>query len=124
MNGHINRRIRIVIFLLLCLVNLTFAAPGHAAPDHADGLEIFTRDVFVIVGSTLRNPSDTTAPDAPLFGNSGINLGVTWGQWKGATATSTAHVQGGSNHPRTDVRLQLSGLIPGGVYSVFYVTLS
>jgi len=115
------RRMYLIIVMLVCSVILPM--PSRAAPDHPDGLEIFTRDVFVIVGSTLRNPTDTTAPDAPLFNVAGVNLGITWGQWKAASANSTAHVQGGANHPRTDVRIQLSGLVPGGVYSIFYVTI-
>jgi hypothetical protein len=121
MSHRNSRSVCILIVMLVCSVILPM--PSRAAPDHPDGLQIFSRDVYVIVGSTLRNPIDTTAPDANLFNVAGVNLGVTWGQWMAATATSTAHVQGGANHPRTDVRIQLSGLIPGGVYSIFYVTL-
>jgi hypothetical protein len=102
------------------VIILGLPSQGRAAPDHADGLQIYRQDVFVIVGSTLRHPEDTTAPDAPLFNIAGVNLNVTWGQWKATTATSTTHV----NNKRTDVRIQLSGLIPGGVYSIFYVTLN
>lgn len=124
MRREVTKLVRIVIVVLMCSVIFIMPTPGRAAPDRADGLEIFTRDIYVIVGSTLRNPTDTTASDAPLFNIAGVNLGLTWEQWKAATATSTAHVQGGSNNPRTDVRIQLSGLVPGGVYSIFYVTLT
>lgn len=98
------------------------AAPRLGAaggPDEQDYLQIFTRDVYVIVGSTLRNPDNTTADAAPLFNVAGVALGRTWGDWKRAAATSTAHAAG----PRTSARIQLTGLVPGGVYSVFYVNL-
>ena len=123
-----------VLSLLLASVALagcrdaTPAAPDERAvpllsaqkkPDRQDYLETFKRDVYVIVGSTLRNPDDTTDDSRPLFNVAGVSLGVTWGDWKRAAATSTAHVTGRS----TQASIALTGLIPGGVYSVFYVTL-
>src|SRR5262245_4819922 len=105
------------------LFSWTGVAPGPAVlaapPDPQDAVVIFTRDVFVVVGSTLRNPDDTTAPDAPVFNVAAVNLGFTWGQWKSATASSTARVSGKS----TDVRIEFRGLVPNGVYSVFYGTI-
>jgi hypothetical protein len=103
--------------------------PALAAPDHADGLDHFARDVFFIRGVTLRNPDDTTPLDAPLFNVAGVPLEsppgqpLTWGAWTAASATSTAKVQGGTAKARTDVRLDLTGLIPGGRYSIFWGTL-
>ena len=91
--------------------------------DQQDYAEVYSRDVFVIVGSTLRNPDATTQPDAPLFSDSGVSLELTWGDWQRISATSTARVQGGGSRARTDVRIHLTGLIPGGVYSIFYGTL-
>ena len=90
-------------------------------PDRQDYLQTFTRDVYVIVGSTLRNPESVapTSDAQPLFNEAGVNLGVTWGDWKRAAATSTAHVTG----PWTQVSIELTGLIPRGVYSLFYVNL-
>ena len=96
---------------------------GAAGPDHADAVEVFERDVFEIVGSTLRNPDATTDPSARLFNVAGVPLERTWGQWSSASATSTVRVSGGRS-PRTDVRLELAGLVPSGVYSVFWGTLS
>src|SRR5579871_347989 len=113
-----SRFVRIGMFILVASALLMLPTAGRAAPDHADGLQIFTRDVFFIEGSSLRNPDDTTAPGASLFNDAGVNLNLTWGQWHQATASSTVHVSG----KRTDVRIQLSGLVPGGVYSIFYVT--
>jgi hypothetical protein len=107
---------------------LAFAAvappASAAAPDQADAVEAFERDVFVIVGSTLRNPDATTDPSAPLFNNAGVNLGITWGAWTAASATSEVRTSGKAKSARTDVRLRFSGLVPGGVYSVFWGTLS
>jgi hypothetical protein len=119
---------RIISVVLFCLLALSISSPLQTAlafsPDHPDGLEIFARDVFAIVGVSLRNPDSTTAPDAPLFNDAGVNLGLTWGQWSAASAMSTVRVSGGASHPRTDVRIQLTGLIPNGVYSIFYINLS
>jgi hypothetical protein len=105
--------------LAVVMVTGPLGTAANASPDRADAVETFARDVFAIVGSTLRNPDGTTAPDAPLFNVAGVNLGLTWGQWSAASAASVARPQG----RRTDVRLQLAGLVPGGLYSVFWATL-
>ena len=100
------------------------APPAWAAPpDQADAVEVYEGDVFVIVGSTLRNPDATTDPSAPLFNNAGVGLNLTWGAWSAASATSAVRTSGKSN-THTDVRLRFSGLVPGGVYSVFWGTLN
>jgi hypothetical protein len=116
----------LIVFLTLGVITQFNPAPTAeaASPDTQDGLEIFTRDIFVIVGSTLRNPDATTVPTAPLFNVAGVALNLTWGQWQQASATATAHVTGGENNSRSDVRIRLSGLVPGGVYSVFYINLN
>lgn len=103
------------------------AAPASAAPlltvqrkpDRADYVQTFARDVFVIVGSTLRNPDDATDDAKSLFNVAGVALDLTWGDWKRASATSVAQTAG----PWTDASIQLTGLVPRGVYSVFYVSL-
>lgn len=67
---------------------LSFGPLGSAAlaaPDHADGVEHFARDVFVIEGVSLRNPDDATPLDATLFNTAGVRLEsppgqpLTWG---------------------------------------------
>lgn len=103
----------------LALVTGPLGGPALARPDQADAVQVFTRDVFAVVGSTLRNPDAGTDPGAPLFTDSGIALGVTWGAWSGASATSTVRATGS----RTDVRMSLTGLVPGGLYSIFWGTL-
>lgn len=100
-----------------------------AAPDQADAVQAFGRDVFFIQGSTLRNPDDATSPNVVLFNNAGVPLEVspgqplTWGRWASATAASKAKVTGGARNARTDVRMDLTGLVPGGRYSIFWGTL-
>lgn len=98
-------------------------ASAMARPDTADAVQVFSRDVFEIVGSTLRNPTPDTSPDAPLFNNAGVNLDTTWDAWRQAGAQSRVTEHGSSRNPRTEVRLSLTGLRPGGVYSIFYGTL-
>ena len=73
---------------------------------------------------TLRNPTVDTPADKPLFNEAGVNMGVTWGEWSAAFAQSAVSANGGRKHPETDVRLGLTGLIPGGHYSVFWGTLT
>jgi hypothetical protein len=68
------------------------SATSPARADREDLVQYFPRDVYVIVGSTLRNPTDETSPDAPLFNVAGAALDLTWGQWKNANATSRARV--------------------------------
>src|SRR5258706_10660263 len=126
---HTHRLVRIALTFAIGLA--TFVAPlagpvaaaSPAKADTPDALEIYNRDVFVIVGSTLRLPDDTTAADAPLFNVAGVPLNLTWGDWQQASATSRASVTGGKKNPKTDFRIHLTGLAPNGVYSIFYVTL-
>jgi hypothetical protein len=108
-----------MLLTLVWLLVVPASPAGAAAPDEADAIEHFSRDVFVVVGSTLRNPTADTAASEPLFNVAGVNLGITWGEWTGAVVTSTARSSG----TRTDVRLELSGLVPGGLYSVFWGTI-
>lgn len=105
------------------LALVAVAHPASAASsDQADAVEAYERDVFVIVGSTLRNPDATTDPSAQLFNNAGVNLSLTWGEWTAASATSVVRTTGKSK-PLTDVRLKFTDLVPGGTYSVFWGTI-
>jgi hypothetical protein len=107
---------------VLCV--LALSAPAQARierQDRSDETLVNSRDVSVIVGSTLREPGPETDPSAPLFNNAGVGLGLTWGQWQAAGGSSTARVRDGGGE--TTVRLNLTGLVPGGVYSVFWGTL-
>ncbi len=104
--------------------------PAMAAPpDQADTVQVFGRDVFVLAGASLVNPDEDTDADEQLISSSGwfLNAGpddpITWGEWSAATATSRSATIGGPDGRRTDVRLSLSNLVPGGVYSVFWATI-
>lgn len=100
------------------------AGVAAAAPaDPADFVQVFNRDVNVIVGPNLVEPGAGTDPAAPLFTDTGIAMGVTWGQWSASTAASRARVAGGAANARTDFRVTFAGLVPGGLYSVFWGTL-
>jgi hypothetical protein len=67
-------------------------------------------------------PDRRDLPDADLFNDAGTQLGVTWGRRKGASATAKARTKGKHAKPYTEVRSEMSGLVPGGVYSLFYAT--
>ena len=108
---------------LLVVAPLGGRASATTTVDQADGLEVYARDVYVVPFSTLRNPDETTDPSAPLFNDSGVNLGVTWGQWSAATARSDVVITRTSRTATDRVRLQLSGLVPNGLYSVFWGTI-
>jgi hypothetical protein len=100
---------------------------GAQSPERSDSsnsFSVFERDVFIIVGSTLRNPDAFSDPTEPLFNEAGAALGVTWGDWSAANSTAEAKVKGGPKNSETVVDLDLSGLIPGGVYSIFWGTLN
>ena len=106
--------------VLAGVVGMTTPATAARPGDEADAVEAYERDVFEIVGSTLRNPDPaSTDPAAPLFNVAGVGLGLTWGQWSSAAATSTMRVRG----RHTEAEIDFSGLVPNGVYSLFYVTL-
>jgi hypothetical protein len=108
------------LLAVLLLVAGPLAGPASAAPpDQADAIEIMTRDVFVVLGASLRNPDTTTAPHEPLYNVAGLRLPLTWGEWSAGTATSRVAAVG----HRTDVRLSFQHLVPEGLYSVFWATI-
>lgn len=121
MTARWSRIVRVGVASVVGITGLLVASGTATARggDPADGLEIYERDVYEIVGSTLRNPDASTSADASLFNVAGVGLDLTWGQWSAASATSTMRSGGG----HTDVDLALRGLVPSGVYSVFYGTL-
>lgn len=118
---------RAALAILVSTLVLTFGYPdsaqGAMRPDREDAVQHFARDVYVVVGTALRNPTDQTSPDAQLFNVAGVGLDLTWGQWQGASATAKARSVKKSGMPYTDIQIKLSGLVPNGVYSIFYGTL-
>ncbi len=114
---------RTMMLLLFTLgTALSSSASQATGVDRADAVETFSRDVYVVVNGSLQNPNAETDPSEPLFHEFGANLGLTWGEWQAATASSKAIQIGGPNRPTTDFQLRFDGLVPGGVYSVFYGT--
>ncbi|MGH9222871.1 MAG: hypothetical protein ACRD2W_03510 [Acidimicrobiales bacterium] len=75
--------------------------------------------MFSLEFSNLRNPTADTPLDEPLYNLAGFRLPVTWGEWTSATAPSRAARTG----DLMDVRVAFHGLVPGGVYSIFYFTI-
>lgn len=130
MRGSLRNRFALLVALSLPVFPLAAgqgvaaASPNVARSDTSNSFEVFERDVFVIVGSTLRNPDSSTTSDSPLFNDAGVALGVTWGEWSTINPTAEAKVSGNGRNAQTRVDLTLSGLIPGGVYSIFWGTLN
>ena len=118
-----HRLIATVIATVLAGLALAAQAPvaGASSSTPDVGVVRFANDVFWFTNGALTvvDPNSTPA-SAPLFSLEGNPLHVTWGQFSSATATS--EVKQGGNHTDFDVRL--SGLIPNGVYSLFYRTFN
>jgi hypothetical protein len=123
MSNALGRRVAILMTAALLIAGPLAGVAGAAPPDAADAVEIFATHVYEMSTGSLRNPTPQTDPNEPLYNVAGFNLGVTWGEWSGASAASRASTIGGPNGPRTDFRVSLRGLVPGGVYSLFYFTV-
>jgi hypothetical protein len=126
---------RVVIALIgaaLAAAALVVQAPSagasntftRSAPDV--GILPFSGDVYTIGsnGSLIAVDPSSTPATAPLFNLAGTPLNLTWGQFSSATAKS--YVWTVTRRGVTDTRflIRLSGLIPNGVYSLFYRTFS
>ena len=88
------------------------------------GIVPFHGDVFQASSNGTLIPVDpsSTPASAPLYNLGGQSLNLTWGQFSSATAKSYAWTvtQHGTTH--TDFLIAMSGLVPNGVYSLFYRT--
>ena len=115
------------------LATATFTGVASAAPpDQADAVQVMPTDVYVVLGASLRSAGtlgSPPAPDAVLHNVAGLRLPagsedpLTWAEWSAATATSRVTSIGGPDGPRTDVRVSMQSLVPGGVYSIFWFTV-
>ena len=98
-------------------------------PDGEDWSRPLARDVYVLAGASLVNPDASTPPDALLYNVAGLRLEsspgdpLTWGEWSAVAATTRVSTIGGPSGRRTDARISMVGLVPGGVYSVFWFTI-
>ncbi len=119
----------VVLFAPILVAGPLGGAAAAGPPDMAEGVRPLPVDVLVLSGASLVEPDEDTKPDAQLYNASGLSLAdplgeaLTWGRWSAATATSRAATIGGPEGRRTDVRLSMQGLVPLGVYSIFWATL-
>ena len=86
----------------------------------------FAGDVFTTAqnGSLIAVDPSSTLPSAPLYSLEGNPLNLTWGQFSSATARSVALIGMHRGIEYTAVGIEMSGLIPNGVYSLFYRTFN
>jgi hypothetical protein len=92
----------------------TFSPSLGALPFPADVYQLSSTGVLSAV-----NPA-YTPPSAPLYNAGGSALGLSWEQFSAATATSDGWISTHGASDFTNFWVQLSGLIPNGVYSLFY----
>ena len=128
--GHRPRRViaAVVAAAAVCLA-LAIQAPGaaasttHTAPT-LGGVLPFPGDVYTLGSNGILIPVDPsiTPLSAPLFNLGGQPLNLTWGQFSSATAKSYAWTATFRGTTYTDFVIEMSGLVPNGVYSLFYRT--
>lgn len=131
MHTRIGQRIALLMVggtVLAATLGVTSTAPAASTMGRTPDVGIlpFAGDVFTIGsnGSLIAVDPSRTALTAPLFNAAGSPLNLTWGQFEGASATSLAKTVTDLGSTATDIEITLTGLIPGGTYSLFYVTIS
>jgi hypothetical protein len=100
------------------------ASTNAVTPTPDAGIIPFPGDVYTIGSNGSLIPVDPsfTPASAPLFNLGGTPLNLTWAQWNSATATSYAWTVTVKGTTYTDFVIGMSGLVPHGVYSLFYRT--
>lgn len=83
-------------------------------------------DVYVLNSMGALVPVDpVSTPASPqLFNLAGNALNLTWGQFSSATAKSYVSTDTVNGVTHTDFLIGMSGLVPNGVYSIFYRTFT
>jgi hypothetical protein len=101
----------------------TFAA---STPTADTGIIPFAGDVYSLgsEGNLIPVSLPATPLSAPLYNVAGDPMNLTWGQFSSATATSYAWTITNHGTTYTDFLIGMSGLVPHGVYSLFYRTFS
>jgi hypothetical protein len=101
------------------------ASIGSITPTPDVAIVPFAGDVFTVGtnGSLITVDPRITSASAPLFNLEGEPLNLTWGQFSSASAKSVAWTDTWGRVTHTDFLIGMSGLIPRGVYSLFYRTL-
>jgi hypothetical protein len=126
------RLARTIAVVVVCLGALALFAPAAGAsttittPVKDTGVINFPGDVYTLNYEGALIPADptSTAASAPLYNLAGNALNLTWGQWSSATATSYGWTITRDGTTSTDFVIGMSGLVPNGVYSLFYRTFS
>ena len=92
----------------------------------AVGLIPFPGDVYQLNYQGALVPVDpaSTPSSAALYNLAGNALNVTWGRFSSATATSLVKTVTRKGTQYTDFKIALGGLVPNGVYSLFYRTFN
>jgi hypothetical protein len=129
--SHRPRRViaAVIAAAAVCMA-LAVQAPAAAAsttlttPTPDGGILPFPGDVYTLDSQGILIPVDPslTPASAPLYNLGGTALNLTWGQWSSATATSYAWTVTVKGTTYTDFVIGMSGLVPNGVYSLFYRT--
>ena len=102
------------------------ASPSPFNETLAIGIVPFPLDVFTTSanGTLIAVDPASTPASAPLFNLAGNSLGLTWGQFSSATAKSVAWAETYRGTTYTQFLIWMSGLVPNGVYSLFYRTFN
>ena len=100
------------------------ASTTFTTPTQDVGIVPFAGDVYTTSSNGTLIPvlPASTPASTPLYNLAGNALNVTWGQWSSATATSYAWTVTFHGTTYTDFVIGMSGLVPDGVYSLFYRT--
>jgi hypothetical protein len=112
--------------LALAVQAFAGASPSPFNETPAIGILPFAGDVFTSSsnGTLIAVDPSYTPASAPLFNLAGNSLGVTWGQFSSGTAKSVAWAETYKGTTYTQFLVGMSGLVPNGVYSLFYRTFS
>jgi hypothetical protein len=127
---RLRRAMAIAIGIGLACMALVGHAPAAGAsttlarPTPDVGILPFPGDVYIAGQDSTLIPVDpsSTPTSAPLYNLAGQPLNLTWGQFSSATAKSYAWTVIHRGVTSTQFLIALSGLVPGGVYSLFYRT--
>src|SRR5262249_3406166 len=103
----------IAALLLVQWASTAESQPVTSVASATTGVDV----IYYTHDGTHLHPDQATPSDPPIRNAYGTLLGLTWGQWQAATGTSIARC---NNDGSTSLSITLDGLIPHGVYSVFY----
>lgn len=100
------------------------ASISFTTPTLNIGIIPFPGDVYVLnyQGALIPVDPTSTPASAQLYNLAGNALNLTWGQFSSATAKSYVWTDTINGVTHTDFAIAMSGLVPNGVYSIFYRT--